>query len=261
MANTKKRRRRSGGSARAGTPTTTERSPQTRPPTGGANPVRRERKEQARRAREAARKRAARAATIRRATTFAVVGLVAFGVLWWLQRVASPRPIPQAAIDAATAAGCSSVETPASSAPGGLHLQSGQEYTYDQHPATSGYHDPSPLDLSSQRVYDSPVPETRAVHNLEHGAVIAYYRQDGADKLPQEVVDRLASLMNRSHNVLLAPYPDLPAGDGLAIAAWNKLQTCPSTVTPGQAATMVNGFIEAYLCSSNAPEGNVGDGC
>jgi hypothetical protein len=45
------------------------------------------------------------------------------------------------------------------------------------------------------------------------------------------------------------------------LAAWNKLQTCPATTTASQAATIANGFIDAFLCTSNAPEGNLGEGC
>ena len=122
------------------------------------------------------------------------------------------------------------MQTPAASAPGGLHLQPGESTTYTDHPATSGYHDPSPLPIPP-RVYTEPVSETNAVHNLEHGAVIMYYRQSGDAALPQDVVDRLATIANDGHNTILAPYGQLPDGTALALAAWNKLQTCPATTT------------------------------
>ena len=154
--------------------------------------------------------------------------------MYYLQRAASPRPIPQAAVDAAKAAGCSDVQTPAASAPGGLHLQPGASYTYDQHPATSGYHDPTPLPIPP-RVYTAPIQETNAVHNLEHGAVIMYYRQSGDGALPPAIVARLTTIANESHNVILAPYAPLPDGTALASTAWNKLQTCPATVDGPQA--------------------------
>ena len=91
--------------------------------------------------------------------------------------------------------------------------------------------------------------------------MIMYYRQAGDDALPQDVVDRLATIANGGHNTILAPYSPLPDGTALALAAWNKLQTCPSTTTAAQAATISNGFIDAFLCTSNAPEGNLGEGC
>lgn len=253
MASKRKRKPRRPPTTGPTTPVGTPRSG------GGTNPERRERKELARQAREAARKRAQRSARFRRATTLAVIGVVGVGVLYFVQRVASPRPIPQFAVDAADAAGCT-IQTPAASAPGNLHLEPGASYTYDQHPATSGYHDPSPFTIPP-RVYTSPIQETKAVHNLEHGAVIMYYRQSGDGALPQAIVDRLTTIANAGHNVILAPYAQLPDGTALALAAWNKLQTCPAAVTGPQARDIARGFIEAYLCTSNAPEGNLGEGC
>ncbi|MFN8233316.1 MAG: DUF3105 domain-containing protein [Actinomycetota bacterium] len=251
MATTKKRRRRPSG-ATAGPAAGAAR--------GGANEARRERKEQARRAREAERKRAVRQAAFRRAMTVAAIGAVAVGVFWWINRAAAPRPIPQAAVRAAEAAGCTAVETPLGSAPGDQHLQAGQSHTYDQHPATSGLHDPSPLPLDP-KVYDSPINETNAVHNLEHAGAIVYYRASGEAALPAETVDALESVVNASTNVLMAPYPDLPKGQALALTAWDKLQTCPPGVTPEQATTIANGFIEAYVCTRNAPEPNASGAC
>src|SRR5438094_749670 len=78
-------------------------------------------------------------------------------------------------------------------------------------PATSGPHDPSPLPIPPH-VYPAPIPETKAVHNLEHGAVILYYRQSGDGALGQAIVDRLATIAKTSNNTILAPYPNLPSG-------------------------------------------------
>jgi hypothetical protein len=253
MANKRKRKPRRPPTTGPTTPAATPRSG------GGANPERRERKELARQARETARKRAQRSARLRRLATFAVIGVAGVGLVYFFQRVASPRPIPQAAVDAADAAGCT-IQTPAASAPGGLHLDPGAPYTYDQHPATSGFHDPSPLTIPP-RVYTSPIQETKAVHNLEHGAVIIYYRPSGDGALSQAKIDRMTTIANESHNTILAPYDQLPDGTALAFAAWNKLQTCPATITGSQATVAARGFIEAYLCTSNAPEGNLGEGC
>ncbi len=253
MANKRKRKPRRPATTPAAAPAAA-----TRP--GGGNTERRDRKELARQARDAARKRADRSARIRRLTTFAVASVIGVGIVYFVQRTASPRPVPQYAVDAAQAADCSTVLTPAASAPGGQHLDPGQSHTYTEHPATSGLHDPSPLSIPP-RVYPAPVQETNAVHNLEHGAVIMYYRQSGDGALPQAIVDRLTTIANDGHNVILAPYTGLPDGTALALTAWNKLQTCPDSVTGPAARDIARGFIEAYLCSSNAPEGNLGEGC
>jgi hypothetical protein len=230
------------------------------PRSGGSNSERRDRKELARQAREAARKRAERSARIRRLTTFAVAAAIGVGIVYFVQRTASPRPVPQYAIDAAQAAGCSAVETPDQGTPDRSHLDPGASHTYTQHPATSGPHDPSPLSIPP-RVYPAPIPETRAVHNLEHGAVIIYYRSSGDGALSQAKIDRMTTIANDSHNTILAPYDQLPDGTALAFTAWNKLQTCPDSVTGPQARDIARGFIEAYLCSNNAPEGGNGEGC
>ena len=59
----------------------------------------------------------------------------------------------------------------------------------------------------------------------------------------------------------LIPYPDLPTGTALAYTAWNKLVTCPKDITPDQATTIANGFVDSFACTNNAPEGKNGDGC
>ena len=68
-------------------------------------------------------------------------------------------------------------------------------------------------------------------------------------------------MANNANNVILAPYTPLPEGAALAMTAWNQLQTCPATVTASQADDIARGFIEAFVCTSNAPEGNIGEGC
>jgi hypothetical protein len=215
--------------------------------------ARSERKDQVRRARETALRRIRRRRAIKRAAWMGGLGAVTFVAFFLLTRVGGPKPIPEAALAAASDAGCGDVQTPAASAPGGIHLSPGESHTYAEHPATSGPHDPSPLP-GDPHVYDSPVPETRAVHNLEHAYVLIYYRAGGPDALPKAVVDRLASLARAQDKVIMAPYPDLPSGTSFALAAWNKLWECPAAVTADQARTIASGFIQAYRGTSNAPE-------
>ena len=247
-----------------------KRKPRNRPSPAGAptsngasttgTSTRRDRKEQARAAKEAARKREVRSAAVRRAAVFAAVGFGLYGVLWFIQRAPGPGTIPETAVTAASAAGCSTVQTPLADAPGGSHLASGQTTSYDQHPATSGIHAPSPLP-TSPAVHTEPVDETQAVHFLEHAGVILYYRADGDGALNAATVQKLAQVAETQRNTLLAPYPQLPEGTALAITAWNKLQTCPAAVTGDQAVTVANGFIDAFVCTTNAPEPTKSDDC
>lgn len=227
---------------------------------GQADPASRsraEKKEIARRQREDVRKRVRRQRAVRRGLQVAILSAVAVGVVWFFTRAQAPADIPQSAIRAAEAASCGEVQTPAASAPGGLHLVQGEPFTYDQHPATSGSHAPAPLP-AEPHVYTAPVDETAAVHNLEHAYVLIYYRADGPDALPTDVVDELATLAESEDKVIMAPYPSLDDGTSLAVAAWNKLWECPAGVTADQARTISSGFIEAFRGSSNAPEPQAG---
>lgn len=167
-------------------------------------------------------------------------------------RASGAKPIPDAALRAAVAARCGDVQAPESDPQGG-HLQPEQTYRYPDEPATSGPHDPSPLQ-SEPQVYTSPIPETRAVHNLEHAYALIYYRSEGTDALAKPVVQELESLANAETKVIMAPHPSLPPGTGLAVTAWNKLWECPATVSLQQARTIAAGFIQAYRGTGNAPE-------
>jgi hypothetical protein len=188
------------------------------------------------------------------------VGIAAIAVFWWLQRAASPGDIPETAVRAAAEAGCSEVTSPETRAPGGLHLQPGDSAGYTDSPPTSGYHDPSPLP-QEPKVFDQPVRQENAVHNLEHGAVFVYYQPEGPGALPTEAVDSLRAVVEQPGYTFLAPNPDLPQETSMALAAWNKLQTCPGTVTAQQAAAIAGGFIEAFECTGNAPEASRAGEC
>jgi hypothetical protein len=258
VANKKKKRRKPAATS-AGTAAST--SP-LRPP---ATQARREHKEAARRRREQQAKAAMRRSAFKRAAIGGVVGVVVFvGVSWFVNRAPAPTPLSQTAIDVGLAAGCADLVTP-SADPARNHLDAGASYTYDQHPATSGPHDPYPLP-DQPRVYTAAdlagYHETQAVHSLEHGSVIMYYRPSGdPGGLPSAVVDQLASVATGDRSTYLIPYPDLPQDTALAFTAWNKLLTCPAKITPEQAATLAQGFITSFVCTSNAPEGNRGYGC
>ncbi|HJS26880.1 MAG TPA: DUF3105 domain-containing protein [Actinomycetota bacterium] len=273
MANKKRRKqnRHRNAQARSASTTTAERpssgtktgdaapAQSSRPPTPAtrspAPSTRAEKKELARQERERVRKQVARRSAIRRALTIGgILAVVAVGA-YLIFRVSSPGIVAAEALEVGQAAGCSDIQTPVGSAPGGSHLASGESAGYSEDPATSGPHDPSPLP-SDPAVYTEPVREENAVHNLEHAYVILYYRAEGPEALDQEVVDRLGQIAEGQEKVLLAPYPDLEEGTSLAMTAWNKLWECPGGVSAGDAATMADAFIEAYRGTSNAPEAN-----
>lgn len=263
MANRKKKRqRRPSGPATTAPKTSVEDASEAKqaPSRGGANMARRERKEQARAAREAERKRAARRAAFRRAAVFSVVGLAAVGVLFWLQRAASPTDLSADAKAAASAANCSEVITPLGNATG-AHVPQGTPITYDQRPPTSGDHYAEVVAAQDPAILTEPLDEPASVHFLEHAGIIAYYRDSGDAALPDDVVSAVGEVATTQPNMLMAPFPDLPDGTSLALTAWNKELTCPGSVTAAQARTIANGFADAFVCTSNAPEPKSSGAC
>ena len=104
-------------------------------------------------------------------------------------------------------------------------------------------------------MYTEAVPETRAVHFLEHSGIIAYYGR-GEGGVGQPVIDRLTSLADAddSKNVIVAPRDDLPDDTAFSVVAWNKVANCGPDITPDQAAAITSGFVESFACTDNAPE-------
>ena len=229
-------------------------------PNPGASAARREKKEAARLQRERAQKAEVRRGALRRGLIGGLVGLLVFlGISWFTNRAPAAKPLSDTAKAAVVAAGCAAPTAPEVNPTNAHHPAN--EITYSQHPATAGDHDPSPLP-GQPRIYTSPVVEARAVHTLEHGSVIMYYRASGErDGLPKPVIDALGTTASNGRATYLIPYPDLPTGTALAYTAWNQLITCPKDITPEQATTIATGFIDSFACTKNAPEGKNGDGC
>jgi hypothetical protein len=151
----------------------------------------------------------------------------------------------KAASTAATAAGCTGVRN---------DVQISRDHTaatvdYDklladkgeQVPPSSGPHDPNPLP-DAIRFYqraDKPKVE-RAVHNLEHGFIVAWY--DSA--LPQDQVTKLQDVANQAGERFIAVPWDrsvFPDGRHFVLTAWDRTQRC-NTVNPDVVAS----FIKTY---------------
>lgn len=234
-------------------------APAAAPARGGANLERRDRKEEARRIREAERRRVRRRSAFRR--TFISIGIAAAAVaaISLFRSVGGPNDIPENAVRAAETAGCTEVEQPAGSAPGGQHLQPGQTPPPSEDPpASSGLHAQSPIP-DEPKVYDQQPPETQVVHSLEHGAVVIYYLPEANGGLSQDVIDELATVADGSEATYLAPYPTLTADRALTMVAWNRRQSCPAgeALTPASSATIASGFVTAFECIDPVP-GEVG---
>ena len=229
-------------------------------PRGGANLERRDRKEEARRLREAERRRARRAASLRRTLTSAGIAVAAVAAIIAVPHASKVRTTSrEAAVLAASEAGCTVPEQRPDLTPSQRHLAPGETITYPDPPATSGKHNGSqPPDVP--KVSDTPVDETLAVHAMEHGAVFIHYLPAADGGLPQDVVDRLAEIATGSNATFLTPYPALTPETALTLTAWNYRQACPVSTTGGTALTaqaaaaIVNGFITGFECTGEAPE-------
>ena len=135
---------------------------------------------------------------------------------------------------------------------GAEHIDS-LTYAYPQHPATSGPHYPVWIKPPPQ-VFATNLPETRAVHNLEHGYVVVYYSLGPDAPLPADILTVLTASITGERKVLMAPYRPLPEGKALAFAAWDELQLCGPTVTAAEARSALDKFIAAFREGPLAPE-------
>ncbi len=151
----------------------------------------------------------------------------------------------KAASSAASAAGCTGVRNDVQISRD--HTTATVDYAKlltekgEQVPPSSGPHDPNPLP-DAIRFYqraDKPKIE-RAVHNLEHGFIVAWY--DTA--LPQDQVSKLENIANQAGQRFIAvPYDRsvFPDGRHFVLTAWDRTQRC-NTVD----ADVVASFIKTY---------------
>ena len=165
-----------------------------------------------------------------------------------LLRARGPGEISAEALAAADAAGCGQLEQPVEADPDRTHLGPAEAFDYADPPAAAGPHAPSPLP-ADPHVYAEPVSEPRAVHSLEHAYVLVYH-----DGLSPEAVTALEAFARDEDRVIMAPYPGLPEGAGLALLAWNTRWMCPSAVTADDAVAIAVGFVDAFRGTTVAPE-------
>jgi hypothetical protein len=222
---------------------------------GRSTVSRAEKKEQARLLREARIRQARRRMRLRRAGRWAVaIGVIGLAVGFFVYRGFQASRFLGEADAAAARIGCGEIEDLRDD--GRAHLQPGQEPNFETKPAASGAHAGAPLPPEPQ-VYDAPFDvalEAQAVHNLEHGYALIYYRQDGDGALSGQIVRDLADLARAETKVLLAPYSELPKDKSLAFVAWTKLQTCPQVTDADDTLNAAKGFIRRFRGGGDAPE-------
>jgi hypothetical protein len=223
--------------------------------------ARQERKEQARRERERRIREARRRQRMRRAARWGIAAAVVLGVggfIWW--QTQQGREAEADARAAAERLNCSPIQTKQDEVDAAAALDQETLHTppfvqgRNGVPATAGSHS-SPLP-PEPAVYEQPIPEENAVHNLEHGYVVVYYAAEGQNRLADDVRSQLEDLVRGDDKVLMAPYPDL--ANSFDLVAWGKLQTCspPEDADPDDAVTTAEFFISQFRSGGLAPEPN-----
>lgn len=164
---------------------------------------------------------------------------------------------------AETAAGCSGVHQDPIS-PAAQHIPTAIDYTKEKFgdteggtppiPPTGGKHNPVSLG-DTNRFYplsEKPRPE-RAVHNLEHGYIVAWYDS----KLPASDVSKLEAMAKdpKFGRLLVVGWwqSDLPVDKHVVLASWGRTDRC-STVSD----SVVQSFYAQHLNASVAPEAGLG---
>ena len=133
------------------------------------------------------------------------------------------------------------------------HVQVGTKVDYQGGPPTGGQHAGQTLTMDDQNFYEMDADEQlteMAVHNLEHGVVVAWYDK----KLPAAEVEALkkiaANTKTQGRRFLVMPWQrgDLPAKP-LYLTAWGHKQGCSkaSGETVGQ-------FLDKFENGKDAPE-------
>jgi hypothetical protein len=115
--------------------------------------------------------------------------------------------------DALTAAGCT-FGTFEEQEP--VHVDEGEALSEEEFPPTSGKHYDNWAPFG---VYDEPVEDGFAVHNLEHGGVAVWL----GTKVEDDVVEAIGALPEQDEKWLVAPRRDLK---GLVSVAWAKGLAC-----------------------------------
>ena len=130
----------------------------------------------------------------------------------------------------------------------GQHIAEGQPIVYNSVPPVGGPHWPAP---AAWGVSNAPVPDERAVHNLEHGGVVVSH-----NAIPADDLGKLRALLQsyprdrfNEVKVLIRPYEPIPAGT-FVLAAWGWKQSFRAYDD-----VAVRAFLDAHLnrCCESVP--------
>ncbi|HEY5424297.1 MAG TPA: DUF3105 domain-containing protein [Ilumatobacteraceae bacterium] len=111
---------------------------------------------------------------------------------------------------------------------------------YPQTPPVGGNHNPV---WQNCQYYDTAIPNERAVHDLEHGAVWITY----APETSQADRDVLKALADTGDHIIVSQYAGLPSP--IVATAWGKQLQLPSVNDP-----RLKQFVQAFENGPQTPE-------
>jgi len=111
---------------------------------------------------------------------------------------------------------------------------------YPQSPPVGGPHNPV---WQNCQYYNTPIPNERAVHDLEHGAVWITYAPDTS----QADRDKLKAVANTGDHIVVSEYPGLPSP--IVATAWGKQLQLPSIDDP-----RLQQFVDVFENGPQTPE-------
>lgn len=146
------------------------------------------------------------------------------------------------------AAGCTGVHNDSPSV-GAQHTV--KPVDYKQIPPSGGFHNPDPLPAAGHffSLAQKPAPE-RAVHNLEHGFVVAWFD----DKLPADQVSQLQQLSTSTDLDRMVAVGwtrgDLPDNKHIVLTSWARSERCEKV-----SAEVIRNFVQKHADDKKlAPE-------
>jgi hypothetical protein len=151
------------------------------------------------------------------------------------------------------AADCGEEKLDSPMPPAGQHVEAGVKVDYPASPPDGGKHDGSGSLAVGEGFYsrDSQPPIERAVHSLEHGAIVGWY-----DKaLPSDQIDALrkigASAAAKGMRFIAVPWDrqDFSDNKHFVLTSWGHTQRCGKV--SGEA---VDAFAKKNTNSKDAPE-------
>jgi hypothetical protein len=132
-----------------------------------------------------------------------------------------------------------------------VHVDEGETLSDKEFPPTSGKHYDNWAPFG---VYDEPIEDGFAVHDLEHGGVVVWL----GEKVSDDVVDAIGELPKDEEKWVVAPRHDI---DGLFSGAWGKGLYCPPAaldkLDTGDLADAVQAWFEAVNSTGSKAEKDV----